>query len=469
MADAHPTDALVPLSVFDKIYERSTFATGWIIAGTLDEQLISTALKSLTTKWRMLAARLESVKSETATSWLLRIPLQDIPPEYPTYTLTTSTSELPLSHFLELPLGIESPSLPHSLFVHASTPRHYAAWESSKSPITCWHITHFPEEDGKTYTCIGFARSHGIFDGVGAAAIMRGLVAEMNGKDWDVPPLPQPGLNENPITTAAEKERELAGRRGEEYGDAVGFTTFGITGLISGIGWHLKEKWWNKAQTKIIILPASGLDSLVSSVRSELALETKDDVRVSTGDILVAWLMQTIYSKGVSPQTAVFCSNLASFRSVLNVPSQWPHNAWVPLPLPLLTVEDLESLSLPGLARRLAQSRQSLDVFHVISAYQKLLQGVMILPGHDDADERFLVSNVSASRILETDWTAAGGRGTICSYRYSLTPLEILLTNSVYISGRLADGSVVFDVTLNKTRMESLVQETRRLAGLGSK
>lgn len=74
-----------------------------------------------------------------------------------------------------------------------------------------------------------------------------------------------------------------------------------------------------------------------------------------------------------------------------------------------------------------------------------------------------MISNVSASRILESDWTAVGAKRTLCSYRYQLTPLRLLLTNAVFISGRLDDGSVVLDVTLTEHRLSLLVAEINKL------
>lgn len=141
----------------------------------------------------------------------------------------------------------------------------------------------------------------------------------------------------------------------------------------------------------------------------------------------------------------------------------YPHNAWTPLPYPLFSVQNLNDLSIAELARRLAISRNALSIFDIVSAHQILEQHHLSMPGNADADETFLVSNVSASRILESDWSNAGSTGTICSYRYSITPNELPFTNAAYISGRLPDGRVVLDITLNNAKMTLLIQETERL------
>lgn len=462
--------ALLSLTLFDRLFERSTFVTGWLVEGTVDTAVLASALDRVTKKWRMLAARVESFQEKDKTKWCLRIPLDEIPEDYPTFKLTTSEAEHPLSHYLTLPLGIDSPSLPHTFFLHPSTPRHYRAWQATQSPITCWHVTHCPpdpQNENKTFSCIGFARSHGIFDGVGAAAVMRALVAELAHEKWPIPPFPPAGWNENPVMKALDPELQLRTSKQKEFSDSGGFTVLGVTGAIRLAAWHLREKWWNGAQRRIILLPPAALTLLVDTTREELKKDRQDQIAISTGDILVAWMMKTVYSSGTPPTRVIYCSNVASFRSVLSSPSnqltEYPHNAWVPLPYPVFSVQDLNRLSISQIAKRLAQSREALSIFDVISAYKTMDQFALSAPGHPDADETFLVSNVSASRILETDWSKAGSRGTICSYRYSITPTELPLANAAYISGRLSDGRVVLDVTFSKPRLALLLKETERL------
>ena len=54
--------ALLPLTVFDKMFERTTFITGWLVEGKIDASAFTSALDAVTKKWRMLAGRLQSVK-----------------------------------------------------------------------------------------------------------------------------------------------------------------------------------------------------------------------------------------------------------------------------------------------------------------------------------------------------------------------------------------------------------------------
>ncbi|KAL0058583.1 hypothetical protein AAF712_010459 [Marasmius tenuissimus] len=466
-----PSDmfAFYPLTAFDRTFERSTFVTGWLVEGRLDEQAIASAIGKVTEKWRMLAGRLHSRVEHGKTSWLLKIPLGEIPSTYKTYSLTTSLSEFPLPHYLDLPLKGVNPSLPHSLFLHPETPRNYATWESKDSPLTCWHFTHFPldPQTRKEYTALGFARSHGIFDGVGAAQVVRAVIAELSGhgRGWNPPPLPNPGLNVNPVKTVLDD----LGNRDSGGENSPFYSVLGVAGAIGMLAWHIRERLWRKADPHTVIVPNGAVTWLVQGVREQLR-NLEVTIEVSTGDVLTSWLMKTVYSSGTDEYTTVHCSNIASFRSILTPDSDdqsiinYPHNAWTPLPYPVYSVEDINNLSLHELTRRFAESRHSFSASHVVSAYQTLVKHPLAMPAHGTADESFLVSNVSASRILEADWSSAGSEGTICGYRYTLTPSAFLVTNSAYISGRLpSDGSHLIEITLNATRTKLLEVEVERI------
>jgi hypothetical protein len=107
-----------------------------------------------------------------------------------------------------------------------------------------------------------------------------------------------------------------------------------------------------------------------------------------------------------------------------------------------------------------------LSTKHVLGGYIAMLENPLSIPAHQTAQEAFLLSNVSASRILEANWASAGGSTTLCGYRYSMTPTELILTNSVYISGRLADSSIVLDTTLTENRRELLESRIGQMISL---
>ncbi|KAJ7638467.1 hypothetical protein FB45DRAFT_902959 [Roridomyces roridus] len=461
MADQlHPLSpnpsARYPLSAFDNTFQRSTFITGWLVKGTIDTRALASALRRMTDKWRVLAGRLESLPQPDAKLWQLVVPLGPLPIDYPTFSLTFSTSDVPLSTYITIPLETNSHSLPRTLFLHPDTPRQNAVWVAKSHPLTAWHVTHFPPETsgGASYSCIGFARSHGIFDGIGAASVMRALVAEMRGQEWHVPPPPPEGTHPNPIATIVNKHLV----KGSDYPQS-GHAALGVKGALWLFGWHLREHLWRGSNHQIFIVPQKCLSSLVSRVRSAVQ-RSRRDAQVSTGDILVAWIIKAVYVAGTPPETIIHCSNFASFRDlILETDGEsletYLHNSFVPLPYPLLRVREINDMSLPELTLLFSDARRQLSLNHVIAAHQLIASNPISMPVHPDADETLVVSNVSASRILETDWSAVGSEGTLCGYRFSATTTNLVAGNTVFISGRLPDSSTVLDVLLNKERMQN--------------
>ncbi|KAG5635850.1 hypothetical protein H0H81_009879 [Sphagnurus paluster] len=472
---APETQAIYPLSLFDRLFDRTTFLTGWLVEGTIDSDALAVALANVTKKWRLLSGRLESMPNEDGeTEWRIRVPLGEIPEDYETFSLTISSSENSLSHYVSLPLAPVSNSLPHTLFISPSTPRQFSAWQSTKQPITCWHITYLAADpsDGRKHTCIGFARSHGIFDGVGAGAIVRALVSEMRGEDWTAPAPPSSGFNDNPVRRALAAGVKAQIEQGEpDPENYSGFVNLGVSGVVKQMAWHMRERYWYGADRRVLLLPKDALAFLVNGVRAELQ-EEDESIEASTGDIIVAWILKTIYASGTSAKTITQCMNLASFRSLLSTddPSitQYAHNAFVPLPYPKMTVGELQAQSLPALVRTLVSARASLALPHVFASY-RAAESITAFPANPNAHETLVISNVSASRILEADWSLVGAGRTICGYRYQVTPNELVMTNGVYIAGRLDDGTVVLDVSINKKRVDLLAQAVLALAASGER
>ncbi|KAK7061381.1 hypothetical protein R3P38DRAFT_2494779 [Favolaschia claudopus] len=454
-----------PLLPFDTVFEKSTFVTGWLVQGTIDANALSAALRRVTEKWRVLAGRLEmDPQDPQSRSWLLKVPLDPLPDDYTTFFLTESTSNVPLSSYITLPLQTTSQALPQALFLHPSTPRLNADWITKRYPLTCWHVTYFPSTSAEKlpYSCIGFARSHGIFDGVGAASIMRALVAEMRGEEWDVPPLPADGAQPNPIQQVLSNKSEGTTNLPPPCYSALGFK--GVLWLAS---WHLRERYWRGALHRIFAIPQKSMSFLVDGVKAEVRHENPN-VEVTTGDVLTAWCMKVIYKAGTAPDTVVHCSNIASFRDIITEVGgesmeHYLHNAWIPLPYPTLRVKELNSLTIPEFALALCQARHKLTIAHVLSSNHYLSNNAFSMPVHPESQETLTLSNVSASRILESDWSAIGSQGTVCSYRFSATPNNLVIGNRVYFSGRLPDGTTILDVNLSKVRMQNLAKAIEKL------
>ncbi|KAF7330765.1 hypothetical protein MVEN_02415200 [Mycena venus] len=443
-----------PLTAFDSPFERSTFITGWLVRGTIDTDALAAALRRVTEKWRVLAGRLETIPE--SKTWQIRVPLGPLPKDYRTYVLTESTSDVPLSTYVNHSPRYQLAGAPAIPF-----------FPPVDHPITCWHVTHFPSRVAGefSYSCIGFARSHGIFDGVGAAAMMRALVAEMRGEEWDVPPPPPQGFHSNPIVQILSKKAA----EGKADYPLPCYSALGLKSILWLAGWHLRERYWRGAIHRIFAVPKECISFLVDGVKSEVRHENPD-VEVTSGDVLTAWCMKVIYKTGTSPETIVHCSNIASFRNLIvqaggESMTHYPHNAWIPLPYPTLTVKELNSLTIPEFTLALCQARHKMSLDHVLSSHQYLTNNPfsMRMPVHPDAHETLTLSNVSASRILESDWSPIGSQGTVCGYRFSATPNNLVIGNRIYFSGRLADGTTIIDVNLSKVRMQNLATAIEKL------
>jgi hypothetical protein len=132
-----------------------------------------------------------------------------------------------------------------------------------------------------------------LFDGGGAAMVMRALVAEMHGKEWVIPPLPleYPSVNINPVKECVEGEVRM-----QEYrpccNDYSSMAILGIKGALKLAAWHVREKWWRGAQRQIVLLPKGAMEFLVENVRNDIRRWKESAEGITTGDVFVAWLLK---------------------------------------------------------------------------------------------------------------------------------------------------------------------------------
>lgn len=177
--------------------------------------------------------------------------------------------------------------------MHPSTPLGYAAFESRVNPLTCWHLTHFPaslSNNGRAYTCIGFARC-GIFDDEGASLILRALAAEMSGIAWNVPPRPNWGVNDNPLQRALDIEStkfHLPLPGDQEY---AGFWTLGIVQACKMIYWHVWQRGTKAAEPKIHHMSKNIARDVLDGTRRQLQEQGYGRLPVKDSDIFFSWII----------------------------------------------------------------------------------------------------------------------------------------------------------------------------------
>src|SRR6266550_8558751 len=66
--------ALLPLTVFDCLHDRTTLVIGWMVEGKVESAAFEGALTRLTRKWRVLAGRIESVRNKVNINHFHSIP-----------------------------------------------------------------------------------------------------------------------------------------------------------------------------------------------------------------------------------------------------------------------------------------------------------------------------------------------------------------------------------------------------------
>jgi hypothetical protein len=151
-------------------------------------------------------------------------------------------------------------------------------------PLVSFHIVKFALDKGSSinYSCIGLTLPHGVVDGVGAAYLCRAIVAELNGEDWEVPPLPKEGFNRNELQaellsqdfTRRDPPPELP-RPTQAKSGAAAKEVFNEEVIRAG---------------RIVIIPSTTCRSFVEDVRKDISDSIPN--YTSTGDILVAWILK---------------------------------------------------------------------------------------------------------------------------------------------------------------------------------
>ena len=199
-----------------------------------------------------------------------------------------------ITDYVPVPLPVVSDVLPISLFMHPNAPKSPSAWITNKLPLTLWNLTYLTKGDQK-YTCIGVTFPHGLFDGMGIASVIHALEAESLNKSWTGPPPLHIGHNENHLQVFLDRtDHELSKRKDAVPNDYRAVSVYGLWLIITFFLWNLWQDKWHKAHPRLILLPAQAYERLVNDARAAIAREGKTDVRLSTGDVLTAWLFKVI-------------------------------------------------------------------------------------------------------------------------------------------------------------------------------
>ncbi|KAG6806102.1 hypothetical protein H0H92_012697, partial [Tricholoma furcatifolium] len=224
---------------------------------------------------------------------------------------------------------------------------------SLKVPILSIHISEFTD-----CTCLGISVPHVLFDAFGFGQVIRGLNAELNGTRWEVPPSFETNVLQQALDKLAashpfpaegqEPEALLNVRRNFKQ---VSFSTALLFGL--GIAYNYL---WGRLEMNAIFLG--------ENVVNELTQKVKDEVKesgagwVSTGDILVAWILKAISRAG--DNTLLRVMSLFSTRAALEKENP--------------AVKNYPQLSSKSLAELASDYRRSIDAARNLSSLSAIYQ-----------------------------------------------------------------------------------------------
>ena len=216
--------------------------------------------------------------------------LGPLPDTYAPYSLTSRNSTKPITDYVQLPLPIVSEALPTTLFIDHTTPQHPSDWTNKDIPLMYWHLTYFKAK-GLEYTCLGLTFPHGVFDGMGFAAVLHAFEAESLGRSWPIPPPLKPGLNDNKLQTFIDKTKNEMEQAGTPL--PVDYKATSLVGprfLLWFLAWQIWQQRWHQAHRRVLLMPPQVYDKLLGDTREALSQEGKTEVQLSAGNVIFAWI-----------------------------------------------------------------------------------------------------------------------------------------------------------------------------------
>ena len=372
----------------------------------------------------------------------------------------------------------------------ANTPTSTQQWCNQDVPLLHWHITRFSgptSTEGQSWIAVTFP--HLVFDGFGIATVVHLVEAELQGKRWDVPFHISSGQNDNLLERVlkdAQQEKEEHRETWIYARPYSGLHVRWIGGIIILMFWFLWQKVWNGAEQRVFRLPPRALQKLLEVYESQ-----SGSVRVSRGDIYVSFITKVSHiltpvytipdrykaifgAENVSKSTRVSLYNMASLRRFFDGKlSQYPFNSVIPLPSPVLSVEELRGLPIPSLAHAFSQSRRSFVLDTAVQAHETMLAATKLFArraiGMQAGVEALGLSNMTSYGIVNIDWTGCGVGKTLLRQKKGTTVSGVEITNNVVIVGHLGDGSLLLDVHLTKQKRASLERAIRELVEAADK
>ncbi|KAK4700860.1 hypothetical protein P7C70_g5384, partial [Phenoliferia sp. Uapishka_3] len=341
---------LYPLSPSDRVgVEQISSTLAFIIDrsanGTSDvgnvTLRVDQAMRRVVEKWRMLSGN----SSSSSQLWAIRVPDDEVLPEsYITHAFTTSISDNAYSiPELTPSTAVSFNRPPVALFRSPLTPVNNVASAKKQAPLLAVHITTLSKHPDIIF--LGIALPHTLTDGTGFGMIVNALDCELRGDEWKVPPLPNEG-DPNPFVLVVGEAVKAHGSESETmeqlaarfWRDFEVDSWWGRIRYIAGLFW---ERYWHRAESRNVFLGEEVVRRLVEPVKREVRDITGGEEYVSTGDVLLSWVLKSAYA-GDTSEKILGHSSVFNLRSVHSSLEAYPHNALAIFNLPYLSTTSLQ-------------------------------------------------------------------------------------------------------------------------------
>ncbi|KAG6829923.1 hypothetical protein H0H92_002946 [Tricholoma furcatifolium] len=341
MADS----VLAPLSVLDQGWlQKSSVTLGYVLKG-VDCARVQVAAQRMVNKWRLLAGQLEW--SEKLSGWCIRVPLRGDA----SHRLKFTTEKLSIPLDSPLPsLDADSvdilPQPSVKFFRHPSTPSSLSAYSLSMAPIVSIHITELAN-----CSCVGITVPHGVFDAFGLGQVVYALNAELHGLPWIIPEFFEVNILQeelDKLATAPHMYMKDPIAMADVRREFVGTSMKSVLAFGARLGY---EHIWKKMETRSVYLGERIVHEVLQKVKNE-AKESGAEW-VSTGDVLVAWLLKAVFSRR-RDDSPVHLTSMISIRDLMSrnnhAFSNYPHNCFMTCSMRPFTQQELATNSLTSVA-----------------------------------------------------------------------------------------------------------------------
>ncbi|THV00193.1 hypothetical protein K435DRAFT_837402 [Dendrothele bispora CBS 962.96] len=452
---------LHPLSPLDRSgVHTSSITVGYVLKlGPLDTSAIDDAAIRLAKRWRLLAGHLEWQSADS--TWAVRVPMGEPPSDDELIKFTTSKISIPMDVSVFPPPSadansvsvISQPALKY--FRHSSIPYSLSSFAKQKWPMLSIHITELTN-----CICIGLSVPHGVFDIFGCGQIIHGLDAELNGRPWNPPQISERNIMkevlndlQNSTAEGPESQTSKAALRDVQR-DLVpaklgNFARFGARMAY--------EHFWQKLETKEVFIEEKMLDDMVQRVKAEV--EAKGKGWVSTGDIVVAWLLKAAHL-GETDDSTVPVSTAVSLRQPFleRDPKfdEYTHNSLIPCSYPIMSKQEIANKSLVELA---IIDRQCINNVRNIPFIRSFVQwvnsvGGALIPGRRQGEDPWIISNQVIGRIDDIDFGVEVY--SMWFWNVPLIPDHTVIVNKFR-------GGYLLQAGLRQSRWVSIKEEAERM------